>query len=202
MRTIVFCILFILTGVCLAQTPSIERTKKSFGFIIGNKVVNNLFYTVTNKTESTYYIWLSKDKSSLSDSLKIRKHFRIPLPKSDGSLYQLMLDGNVGSFIYDIFNGFVKVLRAGESFTFIFTEEYECSEQIVNSMSNIVDRREEENTPKRMEQAMTIIMDTMLNITSEYEMNKQCQGIDASIMLYGNNYISIPWHLLLGRFNF
>ena len=76
-------------------------------------------FSFTNKSNDNYALWIEKDDVSLlSESEKIRKHFF--LIKGDFSLMQIIWDGNVGSFVPDIFDCSVKFIKPSEQFVVSF----------------------------------------------------------------------------------
>lgn len=117
-RKILFLILFMCLGnLSIAQNKNVTITKGVDSYYIGGKCVKNITYVIYNNTKDFAWVWFSKnDSSKQSDSLKIREYFRIRPRKADASFYELMADGNVGSFTNDLFSYFVKVIPPRDTF--------------------------------------------------------------------------------------
>ncbi|MBE6288464.1 MAG: hypothetical protein E7099_09840 [Mediterranea massiliensis] len=181
MKLIIILLLSICTGFCFSQNVQIEKYYSSY--YLGNKDFNNLNYTITNNEEHSLYIWLMKESSLVNDSIKVRDYFKT-LKGDFGSLYQLMLDGNVIFSKASLFQTFVKILNPEESFSFIFISEDSFSKNHASS-----------------------IIDSMLVIVSEETVLKQCPDLtikDSPMInqfLYEPNSISIPWDLFISQIN-
>ena len=164
-----------LAGICFAQTPEITISNEYAKVWVDNKKLNTLKYSITNNGTEPYYLWLDKDCSQLSDSLKIKNYFKVNPLGGDGCLFLWMCDGHFEEFTSSIFRSFVKIVHPEERFDFIFT---------------LFDEEYEEDT------LMDIV--SCLSIVARQEMIKQFPGsvidvIDNSIMLYKPSHIVIPW---------
>lgn len=173
MRFLSFLFVLMFMGFCNAQNPQISKTYSLY--YLGQECISSLSYTITNIEDNPLYLWMTKEIAPIDDSLKVRNYFK--LPKGDtGSLYQMMLDGNVvvlGSFL---FNSFIKILNPKDTFTFVFT-----------SKDMIFD------------DSMNTIIDSRLVILPENIILKQCPGLTIkespmiNQFLYKQNLISIIW---------
>ena len=164
-----------LSSDCYGQTQHVDICKEYNSFFLGKKLITNLNYSITNHESSPIWVWFSRsDESLMSDSLKIRKYFRLKAPKADCSYYQLMCDGNVDYFISSLFSSWVKVIQPEEMFHMTFVDI-------------------EDNN----EQRITDIISSHLNIVKEENVIRQCPGVNSDHVkkqfTCNTISISIPW---------
>jgi hypothetical protein len=91
----------------------VERNVSEYG--VDSTLYTQIEFCYSNTSDSAYVLWIEKDNvDSLSNFKKIRKHFFST--KGDMSLMQIIWDGNVGSFVPGLFDGFMKVIKPKEQF--------------------------------------------------------------------------------------
>ena len=123
-KAIIFLSVFALITVCNRQAAGKPDSEIVGDSLIVEKTLSQYWrdtlytqidFSYTNKSTRNYALWIEKDDvSSLSENEKIRNHFfRV---KGDASLMQIIWDGNVGSFVPGLFDGFVKFIKPGEQF--------------------------------------------------------------------------------------
>lgn len=175
-RKILFLILFMCLGnLSIAQNKNVTITKGVDSYYIDGKCVKNITYEIYNNTKDFAWVWFSKnDSSRQSDSLKIREYFRIRPRKADFSFYELIADGNVGSFTNDLFSYFVKVIPPRDTF-------------VIQIIATNVDEIE-----------IISAMSSHLNIVSQTKMSKWLK-IEYNDLVkrfsFKSSFIAIPWSL-------
>ncbi|MFB6319633.1 hypothetical protein [Saccharicrinis sp. FJH54] len=87
----------------------------------------------SNSTDSALVLWIEKyNVDSISDSKKIKNHFFTR--KGDWSLIQIILDGNVSSFVPGLFDSFMKVVKPGDQFTVSILSKGKTSSDLISSL--------------------------------------------------------------------
>lgn len=173
MKLVIISFVFMLAGFCNAQNSQISKNYSLY--YLGKECISSLSYTITNTEDNPLYLWMTKEIAPIDDSLKVRDYFRSP--KGDtGSLYQMMLDGNVVVLGLSLFNSFIKILNPNDTFTFVFT-----------SKDTILD------------DSISTIIDSRLVILSEEIVLEQCPDLTLkespmiNQFLYKQDLISIIW---------
>lgn len=174
MKSSFLSLLIFISGTCYAQVPNIKIQKEDKHFYLNEVLIGNLNYYIINNDNVPVWLWFSKEDASLvNDSLKVRRYYKLPSSLGDGSYYQWMCDGNVGTFVNSLFSTFGKVIQPKEKFYISFTYQ--------NADVSI----------------MATIIDTHLNIVSEKEIIKQCPGIETEAVkgqfTFQSSIICIPW---------
>lgn len=141
---------------------------------MNGQLVENLNYTIINDGDELVWLWFGKDDmSSLNNSQKVRQNFLVCHPQSDGSFYQIMCDGNVGSFTASLFTFLVKVIQPKKDFRI----------SVVYQDTDVSD--------------VAAFIDTHLNMVLEEEIIKQCPGIDQEDVkeqfTYSPSVIAVSW---------
>ena len=185
MKTFVFVIVGIFCGAlsmtCYGQTPHVDIHKGHETFSSEKKIVNNLNLSITNHESSPVWIWFSRtDESSMSDSLKVRRYFKLKPFYADFSYYQRMCDINVTCFVSTLFFSWAKVIPSKETFRMTFVDVGDSDEQ-----------------------GITTIITSHLNIVTEENVIRQCPGINDDYVkerfTYNPPSISIPWGSFVGN---
>jgi hypothetical protein len=87
----------------------------------------------SNSSDSTLVLWIEKyNVDSISDTKKIRNHFF--MRKGDWSFIQMILDGNVSSFVPGLFDSFLKVVKPQDQFTVSILQKGKISSDVINSI--------------------------------------------------------------------
>jgi hypothetical protein len=115
--------LFILFFVSEVFSQSnLLQVKRCVNHYFADTLYYQIEFTYKNNSEKTFVVWIEKDSIGLNtNNSKIRKHFYTQ--HNDWSLIQLIWDGNVESFIPDVFDMFFKVIRPNEQFVIAFLDK-------------------------------------------------------------------------------
>jgi hypothetical protein len=104
---------FVFSSYSQKNLLQVERNVSEYG--VDTTLFTQIEFCYSNTSDSAYVLWFEKDNvDSLSNFKKIRKHFFST--KGDMSLMQIIWDGNVGSFVPGLFDGFMKVIKPNEQF--------------------------------------------------------------------------------------
>ena len=112
-------IILILVVVHLATNtysqPNHLHIEKSESKYFADTLYSQIEFSYTNTSDSTFVLWIEKDNvDKMSNQDRIRKHFYKQY--NDCSLMQIIWDGSVASFVPDLFEMFIKVIRPKEHF--------------------------------------------------------------------------------------
>ena len=113
--------IFLITGISFAQTKlpeGVELKKECSNYFIDHTRVNSILYKFFNNSKQPVWLWIERTSvSNLSDDEKIRSYFLKKDNGDDASLYQIGMDGSVGTFIPTIFKTFVKCISPNDIFS-------------------------------------------------------------------------------------
>jgi len=115
-KTTLIFLLLIFSTISSAQAASnLIITKDSLRICVENSgSVFSLLYEITNRSDSTYYLWIEREVHSTNRE-KIRDYFR--RVRGDFSLFQMAIESNVIWQCRSIYGSFVKKIRPQETFT-------------------------------------------------------------------------------------
>jgi hypothetical protein len=120
-KLVILIFLILLVTNCKSQfikSNNLEVKKEISSYRIANNLVSIINIKLCNRNSTPIWFWIEKDDlSSLSDSLKIQKYFHKKEEGSDASLYEISMDGNIESFIPEIFKSFIKIILPDECFS-------------------------------------------------------------------------------------
>ena len=98
------------------QNPLLIIEKRLNQYGVDTLMYNQIDFSFTNESNKNYVLWIEKDNiSSLSESEKIKRYFFVRR-KGDFSLMGLIWDGNIGSFVPELFYNFMKIIKPSEQF--------------------------------------------------------------------------------------
>ncbi len=112
-------IVLVLFGTLLAYSSysqgNILQVERNVSEYFNDTLYSQIDFCYSNTSDRAYVLWIEKDNvDSLSNLKKIRKHFFTK--KGDWSLMQMIWDGNVASFVPNLFDSFMKVIKPKEQF--------------------------------------------------------------------------------------
>ena len=114
-RIIIFLLGLFLVSSSYSQNNLLRVERNVVEYGVDRTIYTQIEFCYSNTSDSAYVLWIEKDNvDSLSNFKKIRKHFFST--KGDASLMQIIWDGNVGSFVPGLFDGFMKVIKPKEQF--------------------------------------------------------------------------------------
>jgi hypothetical protein len=109
---ILFGMLLVFSSYSQNNLLQVERNVSEY-FV--DTLYTQIDFCYSNSSDSIFILWFDRDNiDSLPNHQKIRKHFHTMV--GDMTFMQMILDGNVASFVPGLFNSFMKVIKPKEQF--------------------------------------------------------------------------------------
>jgi hypothetical protein len=115
MKRIIFVLLELFLVSSSYSQNNLLRVERNVSEYFVDTLYSQIDFCYSNTSDSTLVLWFDRDNNdSLSNYLKIRKHFH--KKGGDMTFMQMILDGNVASFVPGLFDSFMKVIKPKDQF--------------------------------------------------------------------------------------
>lgn len=109
------------------------KIDRSLSEYYADTLYSQIDFLYSNSSDSTLVLWIEKrNVDSLSNTQKIKNHFFTR--KGDGSLMQMIWDGNVASFVPGLFDSFIKVIMPNEQFRVSILRKGKTRPEMISSL--------------------------------------------------------------------
>lgn len=132
MKRFTLVILLFITTINLYSQNQVVK----IDIIVSEFYVDTLYCQIEfqcfNISDSSLVLWIEKDNiDSLSDYMRIKKHFYTT--KGDFSLMEILLDGNIGRYVPELFTIF-KIIKPQEQFTISILKKGSVEPEMIDSI--------------------------------------------------------------------